>query len=94
MFLIIALGLLVIIITHIIDSGLALHMIGKFSRIVLAALLTTAFFLFVWRCLSLCIDSSLQAVEIGKIRLDTIGGVLKLFLFLQIIFFFSVFCCL
>lgn len=94
MFLVIALGLLAIIVTHIVDSGLAFHMIGKFSRIILAAVLTTAFFLFVWRCLSLCIDSSLQAVEVGRIRLDTVGGVLKLFLFLQIIFFVSVFCCL
>ena len=94
MFLIISLGLLVIISTHIIESGLALHMLGKISRIILAAFLTMAFFLFVWRCLSLCIDSSLRAVEVGRIRLDTIGGVLKLFLFLQIIFFVSVFCCL
>lgn len=91
MFFLIALCLFLFILAHVVDSGSISHIASNLSVIFMSMILISASFLCIWYFLSYCIDTSLQAF---RIRMDSISTILKLFLFLQIIFFISVLCCL
>jgi hypothetical protein len=66
------------------------YVLENFLSALIAMAVVAAFFFLLWQCLGICFDSS---TKLGKYSETTTSNIVKLVLFLQIIFFLSVFLC-